>query len=35
MKNKLRVGIVGAGAVVREIYQHLYFHSEYSPLLEI
>src|SRR5580698_841723 len=35
MKNKLRVGIIGAGSVVREIYQHLYFHSQYSPLLEI
>ena len=27
--------IIGAGAVVREIYQHLYFHSRYSSLLEI
>ncbi len=35
MKTKLRLGIVGAGAVVREIYQYLYFNSEYSPLLEI
>ena len=35
MKNKLRVGVIGAGAVVREIYQYLYFQSEYSPLLEI
>lgn len=34
-KTKLRIGIIGAGSVVREIYQHLYFHSEYSPLLEI
>src|SRR5215470_14066015 len=32
---KLRVGVVGAGAVVREIYQHLYFHSDYSSGLEI
>jgi predicted dehydrogenase len=32
---KLRVGIIGAGAVVREIYQHLYFKSDYSELLEI
>lgn len=32
---KLRVGIIGAGAVVREIYQHLYFRSEYAPLLDI
>ena len=35
MSSKLRLGIVGAGAVVREIYQHLYFRSEYSSLLEI
>lgn len=35
MKTKLRLGIIGAGSVVREIYQHLYFHSEYSELLEI
>jgi predicted dehydrogenase len=35
MKNKLRIGVIGAGAVVREIYQHLYFHSAYSHLLEI
>ena len=33
--NKLRIGIVGAGAVVREIYQHLYFKSDYSERLEI
>jgi predicted dehydrogenase len=35
MKTKLRVGVIGAGAVVREIYQHLYFHSHYSPIIEI
>jgi predicted dehydrogenase len=35
MKTKLKLGIIGAGSVVREIYQHLYFHSHYSPLLEI
>ena len=35
MKTKLKLGIIGAGAVVREIYQHLYFHSHYSDLLEI
>jgi predicted dehydrogenase len=35
MKTKLRLGIIGAGAVVREIYQYLYFQSQYSPLLEI
>ena len=35
MNDKLRVGVIGAGAVVREIYQHLYFHSEYSKRLDI
>jgi predicted dehydrogenase len=35
MKTKLRLGVIGAGSVVREIYQHLYFRSEYSPMLEI
>src|SRR5580765_4587205 len=35
MKPRLRLGIIGAGSVVREIYQHLYFHSQYSALLEI
>lgn len=35
MRDKLRIGIIGAGAVVREIYQYLYFQSEYSPMLEI
>jgi predicted dehydrogenase len=34
-ETKLRVGVIGAGAVVREIYQHLYFHSDYSGRLEI
>jgi predicted dehydrogenase len=35
MKSKLRLGIIGVGAVVREIYQYLYFRSHYSDLLEI
>jgi predicted dehydrogenase len=35
MKTKLRVGIIGVGAVVREIYQHLYFSSHFSDKLEI
>lgn len=35
MKTKLRVGVIGAGAVVREIYQHLFFSSQYTGLLEI
>ncbi len=33
--DKLRVGVIGVGSVVREIYQHLYFHSDYSHLLDI
>jgi len=35
MKTKLRLGIIGAGSVVREIYQYLYFRSRYSDLLQI
>jgi predicted dehydrogenase len=35
MKTQLRLGIIGAGSVVREIYQHLYFRSRYSDKLEI
>jgi predicted dehydrogenase len=35
IKTRLRLGVIGAGSVVREIYQHLYFHSQYSDLLEI
>ncbi len=35
MQTKLKLGIIGAGAVVREIYQHLYFHSPYSHLLDV
>lgn len=35
MRSKLRLGVIGAGSVVREIYQYLYFRSRYSNLLEI
>ncbi|MEI6568226.1 MAG: hypothetical protein WCR20_16225, partial [Verrucomicrobiota bacterium] len=35
MKKNLRLGIIGAGSVVREIYQYLYFRSQYSPLLDV
>ncbi|HWX22079.1 MAG TPA: Gfo/Idh/MocA family oxidoreductase [Candidatus Binatia bacterium] len=35
MKTRLRLGVIGAGAVVREIYQYLFFRSRYSELLEI
>jgi predicted dehydrogenase len=33
--DKIRLGIIGTGSVVREIYQYLYFRSEYSRLLSI
>ncbi len=33
--DKLRLGVIGTGSVVREIYRHLYFHSEYSSTLSI
>jgi len=32
---RLRLGVIGAGSVVREIYQYLFFRSQYSDLLEI
>ena len=35
MSKKLRLGIIGAGSVVREIYQYLFFRSRYADLLEI
>ncbi|MBM3887607.1 MAG: Gfo/Idh/MocA family oxidoreductase [Verrucomicrobia bacterium] len=35
MKTKLRLGIIGAGSVVREIYQYLYFRSSFTPLLKV
>lgn len=34
-RDKLRLGVIGTGAVVREIYQHLFFHSDYSAKLQI
>lgn len=33
--DKLRIGVIGVGSVVREIYQYLYYRSSYSPFLEI
>ena len=33
--DKLRVGVIGVGSVVREIYQHLYFKSDFSNILDI
>jgi predicted dehydrogenase len=35
MQKRLRLGIIGAGSVVREIYQYLYFRSNYSRLFDI
>jgi len=35
MQTKLKLGIIGSGSVVREIYQHLYFRSHYSHLLDV
>ena len=32
---RIRLGVIGAGSVVREIYKDLYFRSRHSPLLEI
>jgi len=32
---KLQLGVIGVGSVVREIYQHLYFHSDYADNLDI
>jgi predicted dehydrogenase len=31
----LRLGIIGTGSVVREIYQYLYFRSHYSPRIRV
>lgn len=33
--DRIRLGLIGVGSVVREIYQHLYFHSRYAPILSI
>lgn len=33
--DKIRIGVIGTGSVVREIYQHLFFASDYSHLLSI
>ena len=32
---KLRMGVVGVGSVVREIYQYLYYRSEYAAILDV
>jgi len=31
----LRLGVIGTGSVVREIYEHLYFSSRYSRLIDV
>ncbi len=33
--NSLRLGVIGTGSVVREIYQYLYFRSAYSPFVQV
>lgn len=33
--DRIRLGVIGTGSVVREIYRHLYYHSDYSHLLSI
>ena len=33
--DKLKVGVIGVGSVVREIYQHLYYSSDFSDILDI
>ncbi|OPZ26204.1 MAG: putative oxidoreductase YcjS [Lentisphaerae bacterium ADurb.BinA184] len=33
--DRLRIGVIGVGSVVREIYQHLYYHSDFSHLLDV
>ena len=32
---RLRVGVVGVGSVVREIYQHLYYNSDFSDIIDV
>ena len=35
MHTKLKLGLIGSGSVVREIYQYLYFRSHYSHLFDV
>jgi predicted dehydrogenase len=35
MPTKLKIGLIGSGSVVREIYQYLYFRSHYSHLFDV
>ncbi|NOX54946.1 MAG: Gfo/Idh/MocA family oxidoreductase [Planctomycetes bacterium] len=32
---KLRLGVIGVGSVVREIYQYLYFSSDFSSIVDV
>jgi len=33
--DRLRIGVIGVGSVVREIYQHLYYRSAFSDILDV
>lgn len=33
--DRLGLAVIGTGSVVREIYEHLYYRSRYSPLIEV
>ena len=33
--DKLKLGIIGTGSVVREIYQYLYFRSRYADIISV
>ncbi len=33
--DKLRLGVIGVGSVVREIYQYLYYKSDFAHLLDV
>ncbi len=35
MSEPLRIGLIGTGSVVREIYRYLFFHSDWSPRLRV
>ncbi|MFW5996453.1 MAG: Gfo/Idh/MocA family protein [Verrucomicrobiota bacterium] len=35
MKDQLKVGLIGTGSVVREIYQYLFFNSDWADLINV
>ncbi len=35
MTQPLRIGLIGVGSVVREIYQHLFYRSDWSSMLDV